>query len=395
MGFKVAIVMERADIVSGGDRRSSFELAAALGAEGHEVEILAAKGQTQAQHIHILCAGEGGRRVRYAAFERALRRHLAENRYDIVHSVVPFEAADVYQPQAGTYAETVRRNAASYGSKWMEWYKRATAFANRRRGALLRAERRVCRRAEGPMVAAMSEYVAEQFMRYYGLDGERVVVVGGGVRTHIEADKGAADTLRSQIMGKLGVKEADRPVFFLFAANNFRLKGLGPLIRALGIVCRRATERPAFVIAAGSARSRRWRILAARYGVSDRIIFLGKVRHIANAFAISDVAILPTFYDPASRFILEALAAGKPVITTSYDGACDMFEDGRHGRMVESPADVEGLAAAMTHFTSTENIEAAAEAIMADGVREKVSIARAAKDLGALYERIIERRGKR
>ena len=124
------------------------------------------------------------------------------------------------------------------------------------------------------------------------------------------------------------------------------------------------------------------------------MIFLGKVRHIAHAFAISDVAIMPTFYDPASRFILEALAAGKPVITTSYDGACDMFEDGRHGRMVESPTDIKALADAITDFTSTENIEAAAEAIEADGVREKVSITRTAKDLGALYERILEKRGK-
>ena len=68
MGFKVAIVIERADIVSGGDRRSAFELASALGTAGHEVEILAGKGQTQARHIHILCAGDGGRRVRSVSY---------------------------------------------------------------------------------------------------------------------------------------------------------------------------------------------------------------------------------------------------------------------------------------------------------------------------------------
>ncbi len=39
------------------------------------------------------------------------------------------------------------------------------------------------------------------------------------------------------------------------------------------------------------------------------------------------------------------LGAGKPVITTSYDGACDMFEDGRHGRLAESSTDDERIIA--------------------------------------------------
>jgi UDP-glucose:(heptosyl)LPS alpha-1,3-glucosyltransferase len=394
MGLKIALIIERADIALGGAERSVFELASALMAEGQEVEILAAKGQTQARHIRILCGDERGRRVRFSAFGKALQEHLAGNNYDIVHSVLPYEFADVYQPRGGSYAETIRRSAASYGNACMEWYKRATAWANWRRGVLLRAERRLCRKARGPVVAALSGYVAEQFMRHYGLDGERVVVIANGVRTHGEGDKDEADSLRSQIMAKLRLKEADRPAFFLFVANNFRLKGLGPLMKAMRVVSARQTERPAFVVAAGSGGSRKWRILAARYGVSDRIIFLGKIRHIANAFEISDVAILPTYYDPSSRFILEALAAGRPVITTSFNGASDMFENGRHGRMIESPDNIEGLAEAIGHFTSTENIRQASEAIAADGVREKVSIARAAKELCGLYEAIIRKRGQ-
>ena len=106
--------------------------------------------------------------------------------------------------------------------------------------------------------------------------------------------------------------------------------------------------------------------MAKKFKVHKRIIFLGAIRHIQNALSISDVAILPTFYDPCSRYILEALAANKPVITTRFNGASEQFVNDRHGKVIDAPEDTAGLAKAISYFTDTDNIQKTSEAIIED-----------------------------
>ena len=121
-------------------------------------------------------------------------------------------------------------------------------------------------------------------------------------------------------------------------------------------------------------------------------MFLGHLPSIQNALSISDVAVLPTFYDPCSRFILEGLAAGKPVITTKFNGATDFFVNNRHGKVIDSPDDVSALAEAIGYFTDTDNIQKASQAIAADNLKEKISIDRVAEQLISIYKSILEKR---
>jgi len=107
---------------------------------------------------------------------------------------------------------------------------------------------------------------------------------------------------------------------------------------------------------------------------------------------LPEAAVLPTYYDPCSRFILEGLAAGKPVITTKYNGAAEMFESGRHGRVIFEPDDVVGLAEAITFCTNPDNAENIAKAIAQDALADTISIDRHAKEMIQLYEEIIQTR---
>ncbi len=145
---------------------------------------------------------------------------------------------------------------------------------------------------------------------------------------------------------------------------------------------------------AGNGRANKYRRLAKKLGVHRRIVFLGAVRHIQDVLSIIDVAVLPTFYDPSSRFILEAIAAGKPVITTAFNGAIDLFVNGRHGKVIDRPENIPALAQAVSFFADTDNIRKASQAIIADNLEGKVSVSRVAKQLIPVYESILEKRGK-
>jgi len=394
MKRKIAIIIERADITLGGAERSVFEMAGALSALGHDVEIIAAKGQTSSKNIRVLCQDKPGRRACYFTFKKALKEHLSENHYDIIHSVLPFDFADVYQPRGGTYIESTLRNAASYQNRFTESCKKLTAFTNVRRTILRRAERKLCSKPDRPIIAALSKYVAEQFKQHYAVKDDRIVVIPNGVKTDKRIDTEEAKKLREQITGQLGLKETANAVFFLFAANNFRLKGLAALIKAMqSAAAQRRTQADTYLIAAGSDRISKYRKMAKKLDVEKKIVFSGPVRHIQNVLSVIDVAVLPTFYDPSSRFILEAIAAGKPVITTRFNGAIDLFIDNRHGKVIDSPEDIEALAEAIRYFADKKNIQKASEAIAADNLIEKVSIERAAKQLVSVYESILQRKG--
>ena len=368
MALKIAIIIERADIKLGGAERSVIELRAALSALGHNVDLLAAKGQATGKNVHFLCQNNSGKRMNYFTFEKALREYLAQNKYDIVHSVLPFDFADV------------------------EFYKKVFSVANSRRTTLLRAERKLAQAQDGPVITALSKYVSEQFIHHYGTNSERIAVISNGIKITKHNDTSQEDKLRTEILMKFGLKEADNPVLFLFAANNFRLKGLPTLIKSMQFTSQKQTERKAYLIVAGSDKNKKCYRLAKSLAPRN-IIFLGSLGNIHDAMSIIDVAVLPTFYDPSSRFILEALAAGKPVITTKYNGACDLFTNNRHGIIIDSPCDDSELAEAIVFFTDTKNIQKASQAITEDKLQEKISINRAAKQLTELYETILKKKG--
>ena len=170
------------------------------------------------------------------------------------------------------------------------------------------------------------------------------------------------------------------------------MKGLLPLLEAMQISTANNIERKGYLIIAGHGPAKKFQHLL-NPSTAKNIVFLGPLSHIQNALSIVDVAVLPTFYDPSSRFILEALAANKPVITTKYNGATDLFGNNRHGKIIDSPENIEALAEAINYFTDTENIRKASEAIIEDNLREEISIDRAAKQLQNLYESILQRKG--
>lgn len=391
MKKKIALIIEYADVTRGGAERSALELTEALSNRGLEVDLLAAKGQPNTDKIHILCSNSLGKRTSYFTFAKALKKHLSENHYNVIHSALPFTFADVYQPRGGTFAESISRNAASYQNKFLTSFKKITAFANSHRTILLRAEKTLCRDNNGPVIAALSKYVAGQFKQHYGTPEQRIKVIPNGIAIDKQVDINEANKLRERILAQLTLTEADKPVLLLFVANNFRLKGLACLLKAMHLAARSDTARTPCLIVAGNGKPDRYQQLAKKLNIHNRIIFLGTVHHIQNALSIIDVAILPTFYDPSSRYILEALAAAKPVITTKFNGATDLFTENRHGRVIDTPENTAALAQAITFFTDTGNIQKASRAITEDNLKEQISITRVAERLESLYQSLRQR----
>lgn len=83
--------------------------------------------------------------------------------------------------------------------------------------------------------------------------------------------------------------------------------------------------------------------LAERLGVSDRVKFAGYLDRPERALAAMDVFALTSQSEGMPLAILEAWAAGKPVVASRVGGVPELVDDGRTGLLFES-GDVETLA---------------------------------------------------
>jgi UDP-glucose:(heptosyl)LPS alpha-1,3-glucosyltransferase len=186
-------------------------------------------------------------------------------------------------------------------------------------------------------VIANSRLVADELRRYYGLGPDKIEVIYNGVdkaRLAMARQDGAKQAARTQ----LGL-DSGQPLL-LFLGSGFERKGLGFIIKALAHI------PDALLLVAGKDRPARYEALARSLGVEARVSLLGRRDDADRLLAACDAMVLPTIYDPCANACLEALAAGRPVVTTRSNGASEMVEPGLSGAVVADPADDLVLAAA-------------------------------------------------
>src|SRR5262249_34981442 len=133
----------------------------------------------------------------------------------------------------------------------------------------------------------------------------------------------------------------DNAVVAAMIAMNYRLKGLEPLLNALTLL---PDNLPFMLLVAGSPKFNSYERLAARLGVQNRVRFIGHCADIRRVFFAADMLVHPTFYDPCSLVVLEALACGLPVITTKNNGAGELMHPPAEGYVVDDPHDLPILA---------------------------------------------------
>ena len=85
---------------------------------------------------------------------------------------------------------------------------------------------------------------------------------------------------------------------------------------------------------------------ARRMGVSEKAIFLGWRDDIPEIMQVLDVFVLPSLNEGMGRVLVEAMAAGKPVVASGVGGILDLVKEGQNG-FLAGPGDEKGLAIAI------------------------------------------------
>ena len=64
------------------------------------------------------------------------------------------------------------------------------------------------------------------------------------------------------------------------------------------------------------------------------VVFTGFWSNVPEITAIPDISVLPSFYEGMGRVVLEAMAAGKPVVASEVGGLTELVKDEVTGYLV-------------------------------------------------------------
>jgi UDP-glucose:(heptosyl)LPS alpha-1,3-glucosyltransferase len=354
--LRIAILLDKFLPSRGGERYFSF-LADALAKRGHEVHIFATKveegdqGHVLPYRVHLIPVIGHLRSLRTLSFWRNSARILEKLDFDIVHGVAQSRAVNVLNPHGGVEMAYLKQEFASISSPYYHAYKFLKRYLSVRHYLEIGLQRRQYRTGRLSRVIAISTMIKRDVMAYYRFPDERIAVVFNSVdldRFHPRT----RDLHRQSKRSELAID--DQTLLLLFAGNNFRLKGVETLVRAVAALSRGFPERRFHLIVAGRGHAGKYRRLAERLGVGDRVTFLGAAKGMEAYYGAADIYVHPTFYDSCSLTVLEALASGLPVVTSRFNGASDAILSDEGGKVIDDPADADELAKAIAFYVDEE-----------------------------------------
>lgn len=189
---------------------------------------------------------------------------------------------------------------------------------------------------------AVSGEVGVQLNTNLGVPSSRIAVVRNGIVIPRSSKPDAR--LRHEITGGF-----DRPII-LTPARLHEQKGHVHLLEAA-----RTIPDALFVFAGDGPLREELENTAHRFGVADRVRFLGQRNDIPELLAICDLFVLPSLYEGLPLSVLEAMAAGKPVIATNVGGTMEAVSHGDSGLLVPA-RDSAALSAAIRNLMENPDL---------------------------------------
>lgn len=221
---------------------------------------------------------------------------------------------------------------------------------------------------------AVGEVQRRQVQSVFRLRDRPIATVWNGV----QRSEGAGDpAFRKQAGG-------DEIVLVGTLANLIEQKGLPELLQVAHLL-RRSHPNLRFVIAGEGPLRTKLEQLRAELGLEETVAFAGYLNNAAaRLLPTIDIYFQPSLWEAMSIAILEAMAAGKPVIATRVGEAPHTISDGTDGILVD-PRDVQGMASAISRLADDPGLRNRLGEAAATTVAGSFSVAHMARRYEAVY----------
>ncbi len=334
--------------------------------DGHDAHLVASRADADALPrglpIHPVPDFGWPRILRPWRFSAACRAALAGKGFDLTLGFDKVAGVDVLYPLGGLHQASIVHGRDRFPAGIARWAATVFRRLDPSHWSMAAFERSQYLGTPRPQAIAISDFVRGHFPRFLGLPAEDIPVLHAAIDPDrlSGADRPAR---RARTRDQWGLAPND--VLALFVGFNPALKGLGPLLHAVARV-----PGPNFRLGVLSLRDPRpYQAIVRRLGIEDRVLFLGYQPDIRDAYFAADLLVHPTFYDPCSLVVLEAQAAGLPVVTTRSNGAAERLDAPRDSRVIDSAHDTAALAEALAAFLDGDARREAARAALRSAAR--------------------------
>jgi glycosyltransferase involved in cell wall biosynthesis len=153
-----------------------------------------------------------------------------------------------------------------------------------------------------------------------GVERSRIEIVPNAIEPFVPPAIEEIEAVRS----RLGISADERVI--LTIGRLSAEKGQIDLLSAAGEILRSQSGIKFRVMIAGEGPERQ-RLEAAAAKLGNHVTFTGQVQDVRPLYAIADVFVLPSRSEGSPNVLLEAMAAGVPIVATSVGGVPEMVGD--------------------------------------------------------------------
>ncbi len=202
----------------------------------------------------------------------------------------------------------------------------------------------------GDRVVGVGRAVRQVLIDKEGLPAGRVGVIYNGIDTQAYANPGS----RAEVRRELGLGPDD--FVAIFVARLDPIKDHATALRALARVA--AVRDDAKMVVAGEGpASDAVAAEVARLGLGGRVVVAGVRADVARLLGGADVSVLTSLSEGIPLSLIEAMAAGLPVVATRVGGVPEVVEDGVTGLLAPSGDDA-GVAEALLRLAADPGLRA-------------------------------------
>jgi len=167
--------------------------------------------------------------------------------------------------------------------------------------------------------------------------------------------------------------------------NLIEQKGYAYLLEVASAIRKRRSDVAFLVIGSGHLQGE-LEERSRSMGLEDTVHFLGPVANAANrALPVFDIFFLPSLWEAMSIVVLEAMAIGKPILTTRVGENANLIEDGCTGMLVE-PRDVAGMTEKLEALIGSPELRM----MLGKAGRERIERTCTAEGMSRQYEQLYQ-----
>jgi glycosyltransferase involved in cell wall biosynthesis len=231
-------------------------------------------------------------------------------------------------------------------------------------------------------LVAVSEYTRRRIVERYSIGPERIDVIQNGVEENDRFE------VRSSICSRLGIP--DKPIVLFVGRYDDPRKDIDALLDAFRIVVGRIGST---LVIVGKGNKDVLMKKADRRGVSDKILVAGYISDegVRDLYSACDIYVSSSRLEGFGLTILEAMAAGKPVVATDVGAIAEILEDGKNGFLVH-PGDSEEIARRIVQLLTDKTLRETISANNLRRVQDSFSWSRVAELTVRVYEKCLRER---